>query len=139
MARVTVEDCVAKIPNRFDLILLAAQRARELGNGQASELERGHDKNPVIALREIANTNIDIEKLRDGIIRIMQKVAERDEPEEEIIDILAAEQAFLSDNRQAVADWKIEDGDEDSDLDSDDLDGETLKGDSPDDIGDEKV
>ena len=120
MARVTVEDCVAKIPNRFELILVAAQRARELGNRQASLVEAGSDKNPVIALREIADTNIDIERLRDSIIKVMQKVAERDEPEEEIIDIKAAEKAFLSDSRQDIADWKIEDAD--SDLDHDDSD-----------------
>ncbi|MDI9409837.1 MAG: DNA-directed RNA polymerase subunit omega [Candidatus Pacebacteria bacterium] len=121
MARVTVEDCVAKIPNRFELILLASQRAREIGNGQETMVPRGNDKNPVIALREIADTDLDLGRLRDSIIKVMQKVAERDEPEEEIIDILAAEQAFLADNRQAVADWKIEDGDE-SDIDIDESD-----------------
>ena len=130
MARVTVEDCVAKIPNRFELILLASQRAREIGNGQEPAVPRLNDKNPVIALREIADTNLDLERLRDSIIKVMQKVAERDEPEEEIIDIIAAEQAFLADNRQAVADWKIEDADDseiDSDLVEDSIDGDGLE------------
>ncbi|MCX8500184.1 MAG: DNA-directed RNA polymerase subunit omega [Alphaproteobacteria bacterium] len=117
MARVTVEDCVAKIPNRFELILLAAQRAREIGTGQPSLVEPGSDKNPVIALREIADSNLDLDRLRDSIIRVMQKVTERDEPEEEIIDIFAAEQAFLTDSRQEVADWKITDAESESDLD----------------------
>ena len=64
MARVTVEDCVVKIPNRFNLVLLAAQRAREISSGAELTLERDNDKNPVVALREIAESSIDLDNVR---------------------------------------------------------------------------
>jgi DNA-directed RNA polymerase subunit omega len=83
MARVTVEDCVEKIPNRFDLVMLAAQRARDISAGAQITLERDNDKNPVVALREIADETIGLEKLMDDLVRGLQKVAEIDEPEEE--------------------------------------------------------
>jgi DNA-directed RNA polymerase subunit omega len=82
MARVTVEDCVVKIPNRFDLVLLAAQRAREVASGAPLTVERDDDKNPVIALREIAEETIALDHLRDSLVRGMQKHVEIDEPEE---------------------------------------------------------
>jgi DNA-directed RNA polymerase subunit omega len=82
MARVTVEDCVVKIPNRFDLVLLAAQRAREIASGAPLSLERDDDKNPVIALREIAEETIALNHLRESLVRGMQKHVEMDEPEE---------------------------------------------------------
>jgi DNA-directed RNA polymerase subunit omega len=82
MARVTVEDCVVKVPNRFDLVLLAARRAREIASGAPMTVERDDDKNPVIALREIAEETVAIEHLRDSLVRGMQKHVEMDEPEE---------------------------------------------------------
>ena len=82
MARVTVEDCVDKIPNRFDLVLLAAQRAREISGGSELTLERDRDKNPVVALREIAETKLDQAILKDSLISGMQKHADIDKPEE---------------------------------------------------------
>ncbi len=82
MARVTVEDCVVKIPNRFELVLLAAQRAREITSGAPLTLERDDDKNPVVALREIADETIGLLQLKDLVVRGMQKHAEIDEPEE---------------------------------------------------------
>src|SRR3954454_20103934 len=82
MARVTVEDCVVKVPNRFDLVLLAAQRAREVASGAPLTIERDDDKNPVIALREIADETIALDHLRDSLVRGMQKHVEIDEPEE---------------------------------------------------------
>ena len=82
MARVTVEDCVVKVPNRFDLVLLAAQRAREVASGAPLTVERDDDKNPVIALREIAEETIALVHLRDSLVRGMQKHVEIDEPEE---------------------------------------------------------
>lgn len=82
MARVTVEDCVVKVPNRFDLVLLAAQRAREVTSGAPLTVERDDDKNPVIALREIAEETISLTHLRDSLVRGMQKHVEIDEPEE---------------------------------------------------------
>ena len=82
MARVTVEDCVVKIPNRFELVLLAAQRAREITSGAPLSVDRDDDKNPVVALREIADDTIELDHLQDSLIRGMQKHIEMDEPEE---------------------------------------------------------
>jgi len=79
---VTVEDCVIKVPNRFDLVLLAAQRAREIASGAPLTVERDDDKNPVIALREVAEETIALDQLRDSLVRGMQKHVEMDEPEE---------------------------------------------------------
>ena len=74
MARVTVEDCVDKIPNRFDLVLLAAQRARQISGGAELLLDRDRDKNPVVALREIAEDMVVPEELREAVITNMQRV-----------------------------------------------------------------
>jgi DNA-directed RNA polymerase subunit omega len=82
MARVTVEDCVVRIPNRFELVLLAAQRAREITAGAPLSLDRDDDKNPVVALREIAEETIELEHLQDSLVRGMQKHVEMDEPED---------------------------------------------------------
>jgi len=82
MARVTVEDCVVKIPNRFELVLLAAQRAREITSGAPLSLDRDDDKNPVVALREIADETIELDQLKDAVVRGMQKHVEMDEPED---------------------------------------------------------
>ena len=82
MARVTVEDCVVKVPNRFELVLLAAQRAREITSGAPLTLDRDDDKNPVVALREIAEDTIQRDHLKVSLIRGMQKHIEMDEPEE---------------------------------------------------------
>ncbi len=83
MARVTVEDCVEKVPNRFDLVLLAAQRAREIAAGSTIAIERDNDKNPVVALREIAEETVELDEVHEGLVRRYQKQAERDEPEED--------------------------------------------------------
>ena len=82
MARVTVEDCVLKVPNRFELVLLAAQRAREVTSGAPLTLDRDDDKNPVVALREIADETIQLAHLKESLVRGMQKHIEIDEPEE---------------------------------------------------------
>jgi DNA-directed RNA polymerase subunit omega len=82
MARVTVEDCVVKVPNRFELVLLAAQRAREITSGTPLSVDRDDDKNPVVALREIAEETIVLDQLRDSLVRGMQKHVEIDEPED---------------------------------------------------------
>ncbi len=83
MARVTVEDCVLKIPNRFELVLLAAQRARDIASGNAATLDRDNDKNPVVALREIAAESISLDQVQNALIKGMQKHVEIDEPEED--------------------------------------------------------
>ena len=83
MARVTVEDCVVKVPNRFELVLLAAQRARDMASGGQPTLDRDNDKNPVVALREIAAESIPLDNLQNALIKGMQKHVEIDEPEED--------------------------------------------------------
>ncbi len=83
MARVTVEDCVLKVPNRFDLVMVAAQRSRDISAGSPLTVERDNDKNPVIALREIAEETVDLTELNDALIQSMQRHVEIDEPEEE--------------------------------------------------------
>ncbi len=83
MARVTVEDCVERIPNRFDLVMTAAQRSREISAGAQITLERDNDKNPVVALREIADETVEIDQLQESLVRGLQKVADMDEPEED--------------------------------------------------------
>ena len=83
MARVTVEDCVMKVPNRFDLVMVAAQRAREISAGAQLTLERDNDKNPVVALREIADSTVNTDALADSVVVGLQKHVENDEPEEE--------------------------------------------------------
>ena len=83
MARITVEDCVLKIPNRFDLVLVAAQRARDISAGAALTLDRDNDKNPVVALREVAEDTVRPDELRETIITNLQRVDERTEAEDE--------------------------------------------------------
>jgi len=90
MARVTVEDCVDKVPNRFELVLLAAQRARQIASGAPILVERDNDKNPVVALRELADEEITAETLRESLIHGLQKNVEVDEPEEDDISLLLA-------------------------------------------------
>jgi DNA-directed RNA polymerase subunit omega len=83
MARVTVEDCVEKVPNRFSLVLLSAHRARAISAGAPLLVERDNDKNPVVALREIADDVLDHEGVRENLITSLQRVDERSEAEEE--------------------------------------------------------
>jgi DNA-directed RNA polymerase subunit omega len=82
MARVTVEDCVDKVPNRFDLVLYAGFRARQLSGGADPQIERDRDKNPVVALREIAAKLLKPDEVKEDYIKSLQKHAEVDEPEE---------------------------------------------------------
>ena len=91
MARVTVEDCIEKVENRFELVLLAAQRARDISVGAELQVEKNNDKNPVIALREIAQKKLDNDDLKEGIINGMQRYIEREEGEEDEEDIAALE------------------------------------------------
>ena len=90
MARVTVEDCVDKIPNRFDLVLLAAQRARQVSGGAELTIDRDRDKNPVVALREIAEETVHPEDLRESVTQSLQKVQVDDEDEADVVGSLAA-------------------------------------------------
>ncbi|CAA7617019.1 DNA-directed RNA polymerase subunit omega [Magnetospirillum sp. SS-4] len=83
MARVTVEDCVLKVPNRFELVLMAGQRARDISSGARLTVERDNDKNPVVALREIADETVPLDGLQNALIQGLQKHVEVDEPEED--------------------------------------------------------
>lgn len=91
MARVTVEDCVDKVPNRFELVLLAAHRARQISTGSAIAVEPENDKNPVIALREIAERKLPPDDLRESLIHSIQKNVEVDEPESQSAPMLPVE------------------------------------------------
>ncbi|HYG91435.1 MAG TPA: DNA-directed RNA polymerase subunit omega [Azospirillum sp.] len=110
MARVTVEDCVLKVPNRFELVMMAAQRAREVASGAPLSIDRDNDKNPVVALREIADETVVLEHLKNSLIKGHQRHVEPDEPEEEIVELMAGEHDWA---RQA-----------DNSLDGDDALGE---------------
>ncbi len=88
MARVTVEDCIQRVPNRFDLVLMSAHRARLISAGSQITVERDNDKNPVVALREIGDAAISPEDLREDLIHSLQKYVEVDEPEAEAAPVI---------------------------------------------------
>ena len=88
MARVTVEDCVDKVPNRFELVMLAAHRAREIAAGSTVTVDRDNDKNPVVSLREIADETQSADELRERLIESNQNQIEVDEPEEDAMALL---------------------------------------------------
>jgi DNA-directed RNA polymerase subunit omega len=90
MARVTVEDCIDKVENRFDLVLLASHRARMISSGAQITVDRDNDKNPVVALREIADETISPGDLKEDLIHSLQKYVEVDEPESESVPLIAA-------------------------------------------------
>jgi DNA-directed RNA polymerase subunit omega len=116
MARVTVEDCVEKVPNRFELVMLAAQRSRDISAGAEITVERDNDKNPVVALREIADETVDHEKLTDALIRSLQKVAEIDEPEEEEpMEMMAAALSSIQEGDELPSVMSIRSPDSDDD------------------------
>jgi DNA-directed RNA polymerase subunit omega len=92
MARVTVEDCVEKIPNRFRLVLLAAQRARNLSRGEELTLDRDDDKNPVVALREIAEETIPLDRLEQDLIKSLSRAPEPEPADEEVLDLIPTDQ-----------------------------------------------
>ena len=96
MARVTVEDCVDKVPNRFRLVMLAAQRARELSVGSQLTVDRDNDKNPVVALREIAEETVGVGDLEEELILGLQRHADTDDPEEEAAELLAMEEELTA-------------------------------------------
>jgi DNA-directed RNA polymerase subunit omega len=89
MARVTVEDCIDKVENRFELVLLASHRARMVSSGAQITIDRDNDKNPVVALREIAETTISPGDLKEDLIHSLQKYVEVDEPEPETVPLIA--------------------------------------------------
>lgn len=92
MARVTVEDCVQRIPNRFELVLLAAQRARNISRGEEITVDRDNDKNPVVALREIADETITLEKLNTDLLKSLSRAPEPEPADEEVLDLIPTDQ-----------------------------------------------
>jgi DNA-directed RNA polymerase subunit omega len=109
MARVTVEDCIDKVDNRFDLVLLASHRGRMISSGAAITVERDNDKNPVVALREIADTTISPEDLREDLIHSLQKYVEVDEPEPEALPLIGAPGASVdADDTEVTAERMTE-------------------------------
>jgi len=92
MARVTVEDCVQKVPNRFELVLYAAQRARNLSRGEELTIDRDNDKNPVVALREIADETVELPRLEQDLIRSLSRAPEPEPADEEVLDLIPTDQ-----------------------------------------------
>ncbi len=90
MARVTVEDCVLKVPNRFDLVMLAAQRSRDISEGAEITVDRDRDKNPVVSLREIAEETVELDELEEGQIRRLLRHREEEEEPGDALDMLPA-------------------------------------------------
>lgn len=110
MARVTVEDCVLKVPNRFELVMSAAQRARRIGTGAALTLPRDNDKNTVVSLREIAEDTINVSDLKEDLIRSHQRVFAMDEDQDDDIEEMQGEEEWSSLVSQAN-DTKFDDDD----------------------------
>ena len=110
MARVTVEDCIDKVDNRFDLVLLAAHRARMISSGSQLTVDRDNDKNPVVSLREIAESSISPEDLREELVHSLQKFVEVDEPEPDTVPLIGsgAGASVDSDDTEVTADRMTE-------------------------------
>lgn len=94
MARVTVEDCIDKVLNRFELVMVASQRARKIGSGAPLTIDRDNDKNAVVALREIAEETVDVEELKEDLIRNNQRVIAIDDDGEDVIDMMEGEEEW---------------------------------------------
>ena len=108
MARVTVEDCIDKVDNRFELVLLAAHRARMISSGQQITIDRDNDKNPVVALREIADETVSPEDLKEDLIHSLQKYTEVDEPEPEAVPLIASGDSGSGDDSDVMLDRMTE-------------------------------
>ena len=118
MARVTVEDCVPKVSNRFELVMVASQRSREISSGGEPRIDRDNDKNPVVALREIAEEKVLPEDLFNSLVQSLQRHVEVDEPEEDGFDAMASNPEFagiagqMSEQMAAAAGMSIDDSEE---------------------------
>jgi len=109
MARVTVEDCIDKVENRFDLVLLASHRARMISSGAQITIDRDNDKNPVVALREVAEETVSPGDLKEDLIHSLQKYVEVDEPESEAVPLIAGSgEAVDADDTEVVLDRMTE-------------------------------
>jgi DNA-directed RNA polymerase subunit omega len=110
MARVTVEDCIVRVPNRFELVLLAAQRARNISRGEELTIERDNDKNPVVALREIADETVELPALEADLVKSLQRAPEPETTEEEVLDLIATDEHIfgLSDTAEDLPELPAE-------------------------------
>ncbi|WP_427450672.1 DNA-directed RNA polymerase subunit omega [Litorimonas sp. WD9-15] len=120
MARVTVEDCVEKVPNRFDLVLLASHRSRNIASGSPLTIDRDNDKTPVVALRELADETLELDELRESLVVGLQRVIQDDDlPEEEEAPVLALEHGDAKQTEMNEADLlRALQGDRDNDSSS---------------------
>ncbi len=135
MARITAEDCIVKVPNRFELVMYAAQRARGISAGAALTVDRDNDKNPVVALREIAESTVQVDELEASLIKSLQKHVEMDEPEEDEMDILAIQQELMGETGtapKAAASLDEDEGDEDAGDDIEEPEEADIAGDEAD-------
>ena len=108
MARVTVEDCVDKVENRFELVLLSGHRARMISSGSSITVDRDNDKNPVVALREIADETVSQGDLKEDLIHSLQKYVEVDEPETEEVQLITADEAATTEYEGVASENKNE-------------------------------
>ena len=108
MARVTVEDCIDKVENRFELVLLASHRARMVSSGAQITIDRDNDKNPVVALREIADSAISPGDLKEDLIHSLQKYVEVDEPEPESVPLISGGGGVEADDTEVTVDRMTE-------------------------------
>ena len=111
MARVTVEDCILQIPNRFELVLKAAQRARNISRGESLTLDRDNDKNPVVALREIAETTIDLDALEEDLVKSLTRAPEPEPVEDEVMDLISTNEnifGVMDVNEELPADMQVD-------------------------------
>lgn len=104
MARVTVEDCILQVPNRFELVLIAARRARDVASGAKLTVDRDNDKNPVVALREVADLTISLDGVRASLVQGLQRQVEVDEPEEEEMESFMPDRDIIFENIAAEED-----------------------------------
>jgi DNA-directed RNA polymerase subunit omega len=130
MARVTVEDCILKLPNRFELVMVASQRARRIGSGAALTVDRDNDKNPVVSLREIADETVNLEDLKEDLIKSHQRIfAMQDDDKEDVIEEMSNEEEWSAmvaqANQEAIAGGDFA-ADDDDDADEDDLEAGSL-------------
>lgn len=130
MARVTVEDCVTLVPNRFELVMMAAQRARDIHAGAPMQVTKDNDKTPVISLREIADEKLDLPALKENLISGHQMKFDQDLPEDDIIELMAGEQGWI--NQAGASTDDVADG---FGADEDEGDDEELSADGEDEEG----
>ena len=129
MARVTVEDCILKVPNRFELVMVAAQRARRIGTGAALTVDRDNDKNPVVSLREVAEETVSVENLKEDLIKSHQRVFAVEDDKDDVIEEMQGEEEWNSLVSQAnQTGFGVHEADADDDDDGDEEDAAIVDG-----------